>query len=40
MKVKVSNLTNHPKNRETYDLSSIDELMLSIFEVGLLQLSH
>ena len=37
MKVKVSTLTHHPKNREIYDLSSIDELMLSISEVGLLQ---
>ena len=37
MKVKVSTLTHHPKNREIYDLSSIDELMESISQVGLLQ---
>ena len=37
MKVKVSSLTHHPKNKEIYDLSSIEELMESISEVGLLQ---
>ena len=37
MKVKVSSLKHHPKNKEIYDLSSIDELMKSISEVGLLQ---
>ena len=37
MKVKVSSLKHHPKNKEIYDLSSIEELMLSISEVGLLQ---
>ena len=37
MKVKVSSLTHHPKNKEIYDLSSIDELMESISDVGLLQ---
>ena len=37
MKVKVSSLKHHPKNKEIYDLSSIDELMESISEVGLLQ---
>ncbi|MDA1019721.1 MAG: DNA modification methylase [Bacteroidetes bacterium] len=37
MKVKVSSLTHHPKNKEIYDLSSIDELMESISEVGLLE---
>ena len=37
MKVKVSSLTHHPKNKEIYILSSIDELMESISEVGLLQ---
>jgi DNA modification methylase len=37
MKVKVSSLTHHPKNKEIYDLSSIEELMDSISEVGLLQ---
>jgi len=37
MKVKISSLKHHPKNKEIYDLSSIEELMLSISEVGLLQ---
>jgi len=37
MKVKVSSLKHHPKNKEIYNLSSIDELMESISEVGLLQ---
>ena len=37
MKVKVSSLKHHPKNKEIYNLSSIDELMESILEVGLLQ---
>ena len=37
MKVKVSSLTHHPKNKEIYSLSSIEELMDSISEVGLLQ---
>ena len=37
MKVKVSSLTHHPKNKEIYTLSSIEELMESISEVGLLQ---
>jgi len=37
MKVKVSYLKHHPKNKEIYDLSSIEELMESISEVGLLQ---
>ena len=37
MKVKVSSLKHHPKNKEIYDLSSIDELMESISDVGLLQ---
>jgi DNA modification methylase len=37
MKVKVSSLKHHPKNKEIYDLSSIEELMDSISEVGLLQ---
>jgi ParB/RepB/Spo0J family partition protein len=37
MKVKVSSLKHHPKNKEIYILSSIDELMESISEVGLLQ---
>jgi site-specific DNA-methyltransferase (adenine-specific) len=37
MKVNVSSLEHHPKNQEIYDLSSIEELMDSISEVGLLQ---
>ena len=37
MKVKVSSLKHHPKNKEIYTLSSIEELMESISEVGLLQ---
>jgi len=37
MKVKVSSLKHHPKNKKIYDLSSIEELMESISEVGLLQ---
>ncbi len=37
MKVKISSLKHHPKNKEIYDLSSIEELMESISEVGLLQ---
>lgn len=37
MKIKVSSLNHHPKNKEIYDLSSIEELMDSISQVGLLQ---
>ena len=37
MKAKVSSLKHHPKNKEIYSLSSIEELMESISEVGLLQ---
>lgn len=37
MKIKVSTLNHHPKNKEIYDLSSIEELMESITQVGLLQ---
>ena len=37
MKVKVSLIKHHPKNKEIYTLSSIEELMDSISEVGLLQ---
>tara|TARA_R110002051_G_scaffold274139_1_gene334888 strand:- start:7681 stop:9048 length:1368 start_codon:yes stop_codon:yes gene_type:complete len=37
MKLKVSNLKHHPKNKEIYTLSSIEELMDSISELGLLQ---
>ena len=33
----LSSLKHHPKNKEIYTLSSIDELMESISEVGLLQ---
>lgn len=36
MKVKVSTLKHRPKNKEIYTLSSIEELMGSISEVGLL----
>jgi len=37
MKVKVSTLKHHPKNKEIYNLSSIEQLMESISDVGLLQ---
>jgi len=37
MKIEVSKLKHHPKNKEIYNLSSIEELMESISEVGLLQ---
>jgi len=37
MKIKVSMLNHHPKNKEIYDLSSIEELMESITQMGLLQ---
>ena len=37
MKVLVSKLSHHPKNKEIYQLSDIDDLMNSIFNVGLLQ---
>jgi len=37
MKVKVSSLKHHPKNKEIYTLSSIEKLMESISGVGLLQ---
>ena len=37
MKVSVSDLIHHPMNGEIYSLSSIDDLMSSIEEVGLLQ---
>jgi len=37
MKIKVSELKNHPKNKEIYNLSSIEELIESISELGLLQ---
>ena len=34
---KVSEIKPHPKNSEIYDLSNINDLVLSIDEVGLLQ---
>jgi ParB-like chromosome segregation protein Spo0J len=37
MKLKISKLQHHPKTQEIYTLSSIEELMDSISEVGLLQ---
>jgi len=37
MKVNVSKLSPHPLNREIYNLSSIDDLISSIEDVGLLQ---
>ena len=37
MKIELSQLKHHPKNKEIYELSSIEELMESISEVGLLQ---
>lgn len=37
MKIKVSELSHHPLNKEIYDLSNIDELVSSIEEVGVLQ---
>src|SRR5664280_2302897 len=37
MKVSVDTLKHHPVNREIYNLSSIDELLESIKNVGLLQ---
>jgi DNA modification methylase len=36
MKIKVSQLIHHPKNKEIYTLSSIEDLMNSIESVGLL----
>ena len=37
MKIEVSKLNHHPKNQEIYNLSSIEELIESISELGLLQ---
>jgi len=37
MKIAVNKLKHHPVNRKIYDLSSIDALMSSISDVGLLQ---
>lgn len=37
MKMEISKLKHHPKNKEIYSLSSIKELMDSISEIGLLQ---
>jgi hypothetical protein len=35
--VNIPKLPHHPKNQEIYDLYSIEELMDSISELGLLQ---
>tara|TARA_B110001450_G_scaffold241510_1_gene251065 strand:+ start:151 stop:276 length:126 start_codon:yes stop_codon:yes gene_type:complete len=35
--LNIFKLSHHPKNQEIYDLSSIEELMDSISELGLLQ---
>ena len=37
MQIPVETLSRHRQNREIYDLSSIETLMVSIEEVGLLQ---
>ena len=37
MKISVSKLSHHPLNKEIYKLSSIDELVASIDEIGLLE---
>ena len=37
MKIKVSQLKHHPKNKAIYSLSNIEDLMESISELGLLQ---
>lgn len=37
MKVKVSKIISHPKNKEIYNLSSIEDLVTSIREHGLLE---
>lgn len=37
MKVLVSKLSHHPKNIEIYQILDIDDLMNSIFNVGLIQ---
>lgn len=37
VKIQVSILNHHPKNKEIYNLSSIEDLMISITELGLLQ---
>ena len=37
MKIRVSELSHHPKNEEIYSLSDVDDLVQSIDEVGLLQ---
>ena len=37
MKILVSKLKHHPKNKDIYKLSAIDELVSSIKEMGLLE---
>ena len=37
MRLPISNITPHPKNREIYSLSDLEDLRNSILEVGLLQ---
>jgi len=37
MKISVSKLSSHPLNSEIYSLSSLDDLISSIEEFGLLQ---
>jgi len=37
MKISVSKLSHHPMNKEIYSLSSIDDLVSSIDEIGLLE---
>ena len=37
MKVLVNKLKHHPLNKDIYKLSSIDELSMSIKEMGLLE---
>ena len=37
MKISVSKLSHHPMNKEIYSLSSIDDLVASIDEIGLLE---
>ena len=37
MKISISKLSHHPMNKEIYSLSSIDDLVASIDEIGLLE---
>ena len=37
MKIQIDKLSHHPKNKDIYNLSDIDDLVESIQEVGLLQ---